>query len=179
MGLGLTDAAVQGGIYGTTSADNWADVPANAAFGAAGGVAFGAALGGTAGILGKFAGMFRKGGKNAKDAKAAIDYLRKELGDDAVNAMIKEARENNLSLAEVADQKALDIVQKARQQTPAARHTIADNLEKLESRNIDNSQNFIDDMFGKRSGYETVDDITEAAIEKTRPMYEEMEGMGD
>lgn len=180
MGLGLTDAAVQGGAYGATSADNWGDVPANMVIGAVGGVAAGGALSGARGVLGKVAGLFRSGGKDGKSAKVAMDYMRKELGDDAVNAMIKEARDSNRSILEVVeDPKVLKMLQRSRMQTDAADDIIQKNALNYNKAQGDRNQAFVDDVFGRKSGYAMKKEATAAAKQEAKPYFDEMEGMGD
>lgn len=140
---------------------------------AVGGAVASVALGGVVKALGRFGGLFRK------DPQKGMDYLRKQLGDDAVDALIQEAKDKNLSILEVVDEKGLDIAQMARQQTPEAKYTIAKNLREMDSQNTQNTQKFFDDMFGQRSGYETVDDIAQAAKQEAQPLYNELESMGD
>lgn len=169
----LADASLQGSIYGATESDSLDELAGNTARGAVVGGVTGAALGGVVKALGRFGGLFRK------DPQKGMDYLRKQLGDEAVDALIQEAKDKKLSILEVVDEKGLDIAQMARQQTPEAKYTIAKNLREMDSQNTQNTQKFFDDMFGQRSGYETVDDIAQVAKQEAQPLYNELESMGD
>ena len=174
-GLGLTaaDSALQGGIYGATGSDKIEDLPVNVAAGAVEGVAFGSALHGAAKTLAMAGGALRN------NTKKGMDYLRSKFGDDYVNGMIKEAEEKGMSLAEVADQRALDTIQMARQQTPDARYTITDNVQKIEDARGDRANAFIDDMFGNKSGFETVEDVANEAKKKAEPLFKDLEAYQD
>lgn len=124
-------------------------------------------------------GLAYGGGILRKDVKKGIDYLRSRFGDEVVNSMIKEAEDSGRSLAEVADERVLEAVQMARQQTPEARFKIADNIEQINRGTVDRNDAFINEMFGNKSGFVAKEEAMQAAKEKARPLFNELENMGD
>ena len=67
----------------------------------------------------------------------------------------------------------------ARQQTPEARFEIADNIEQINRGTVDRNDAFINEMFGNKSGFVAKEEAMQAAKEKARPLFNELENMGD
>lgn len=67
----------------------------------------------------------------------------------------------------------------ARQQTPEARFKIADNIEQINRGTVDRNDAFINEMFGNKSGFVAKEEAMQAAKEKARPLFNELENMGD
>lgn len=173
LGLALGDAAIQSGIMGATSTDNIADLPINIAANVAAGTAFGGGLYGGAKMLGYASSLLRS------NAKRGMDYLRSKLGDEAADAMIKEAQDSGRSLAEVADDKALRAIQMARQNTEDAADIVSGNARKIEAASGDKSRAFIDETLGNRGGFETVQELEAQAKKEAAPLWEELNKKGD
>lgn len=173
LGLALGDAAIQSGIMGATSTDNIADLPINIAANVAVGTAFGGGLYGGAKMLGYLGSLLRS------NAKRGMDYLRSKLGDEAADAMIKEAQDSGRSLAEVADDKALRAIQMARQNTEDAADIVSGNARKIEAASSDKSRALIDETLGNRGGFETVQELEAQAKKEAAPLWEELNKKGD
>ncbi len=173
LGLALGDAAIQSGIMGATSTDNIADLPINIAVNVAAGTAFGGGLYGGAKMLGYLGSLLRS------NAKRGMDYLRSKLGDEAADAMIKEAQNSGRSLAEVADDKALRAIQMARQNTEDAADIVSGNARKIEAASGDKSRALIDEALGSRGGFETVQELEAQAKKEAAPLWEDLNKKGD
>lgn len=173
LGLALGDAAIQSGIMGATSTDNIADLPINIAANVAAGTAFGGGLYGGAKLLGYASSLLRS------NAKRGMDYLRSNLGDEAADAMIKEAQNSGRSLAEVADDKAIRAIQMARQNTEEAADIVSGNARKIEAASGDKSRALIDETLGNRGGFETVQELEAQAKKEAAPLWEDLNKKGD
>lgn len=173
LGLALGDAAIQSGIIGATSTDNIADLPINIAANVSVGTAFGGGLYGGAKLLGYASSLLRS------NAKRGMDYLRSKLGDEAADAMIKEAQDSGRSLAEVADDKALRAIQMARQNTEDAADIVSGNARKIEAASGDKSRALIDETLGNRGGFETVQELEAQAKKEAAPLWEDLNKKGD
>lgn len=173
LGLALGDAAIQSGIMGATSTDNIADLPINIAANVSVGTVFGGGLYGGAKLLGYVSSLLRS------NTKRGMDYLRSKLGDEAADAMIKEAQNSGRSLAEVADDKALRAIQMARQNTEDAADIVSGNARKIEAASGDKSRALIDETLGNRGGFETVQELEAQAKKEAAPLWEELNKKGD
>ena len=67
----------------------------------------------------------------------------------------------------------------ARQQTPEARFKISGNIDKINRGTVDRNEAFINEMFGNKSGFVAKEEAMQAAKEKARPLFNELENMGD
>ena len=67
----------------------------------------------------------------------------------------------------------------ARQQTPEARFKISGNIEQINRGTVDRNDAFINEMFGNKSGFMAKEEAMQAAKEKARPLFNELENMGD
>ena len=171
-GARLASAAggVEGAIMGATSSDSLDEAAGRSAFGAAGGALLGAA---GYKVFSTIGSLFRS------NPKRAVDYMRRELGDEATETMIKEAQESGRSIAEVADDKALQIIQGARQQTSEARNIISRNIEAINEASPERSRAFINEQLGTRGRLETLDEIEETARRRAAPLYDRLEAIDD
>ena len=171
-GARLASAAggVEGAIMGATSSDSLDEAAGRSAFGAAGGALLGAA---GYKVFSTIGSLFRS------NPKRAVDYMRRELGDEATETMIKEAQESGRSIAEVADDKALQIIQGARQQTSEARNIISRNIEAINEASPERSRAFINEQLGTRGRLETLDEIEETARRRAAPLNDRLEAIDD
>lgn len=169
----LADAGIQGGAYGATSADHLNEVAPRAGVGAVESMIGGIATGGALKFLGVASGLLRS------NVKKGVDYLRNKFGDEYVENMIREAEQKGMSLAEVADQRALKTMQMARQQTAEADDIIKQNAQNIRDNAPNKNTEFLNDMFGTKSGYEMAQEAEQAAMEKARPMFDDLKAYGD
>lgn len=170
----LAQSALGGGIggtlYGATASDKISDLPVNMLVGGVGGTVGGAALHSAISGIGTVGGLLRS------NVKKGMDYVRSKFGDEYLQNMIDEATQKGVSLAEVADERGLDMVQMARQQTPDAKYIIHDNIRAIKDARTAKANQYIDDTFGKGSGLATVEDVKSKAIEQAQPYYKGLNG---
>lgn len=173
----LAQSALGGGIggtlYGATASDKLSDLPVNMLVGGVGGTVGGAALHSAISGIGTVGGLFRN------NLKKGMDYIRKTKGDEYLQNMIDEATQKGVSLAEVADERGLKMVQMARQQTSAADDIITQNAQAIRDNVPNKNTDTLNDMFGTKSGHRMAQEAEQAAMEKARPMFNELESKGD
>lgn len=170
LGQAAAGGGVGGALYGATASDKLSDLPVNTIVGGVGGTVGGAALHSAISGIGTVGGLFRS------NVKKGMDYIRKTRGDEYLQNMIDEATQKGVSLAEVADERGLDMIQMARQQTPDAKYIIHDNIRAIKDARTAKANQYIDDTFGKGSGLATVEDVKSKAINQARPYYEGLNG---
>lgn len=127
--------------------------------------------------LGKAYNFLRSGGRDAY--KKGVDYLRNTFGEEATQAMIKEAEESGRSLAEVVDDSGIQLLQTARQQTPEARNIITKNIEGINENAPNKTRQLVDDTFGGKDRVSTIDELQEQAKKEAAPLWEELNNKGD
>jgi hypothetical protein len=127
--------------------------------------------------LGKAYNFLRSGGRDAY--KKGVDYLKNTFGDEATNAMIKEAEESGRSLAEVVDDSGVQLLQTARQQTPEARNIINKNIEQINDVAPDKSRQLVNDAFGNNDRISTVEKLQESAKQEAQPLWDKLNNTGD
>ncbi len=173
----LGQAAVGGGIggalYGATASDKLSDLPVNMLAGGFGGTVGGAALHSAISGIGTVGGLLRS------NVKKGIDYVRSKFGDEYLQNMIDEATQKGVSLAEVADERGLKMVQMARQQTSAADDIVTQNAQAIKDNVSNKNTDTLNDMFGTKSGYKMAQEAEQSAMEKARPMFNDLESKGD
>ena len=125
-------------------------------------------------------GAITKGvGLLRSNTKKGLEYMRRELGDEAVNAMIKEAEETGRPIIEVANDKALKLGQAARMQTPEAMDTIDVAAERFKNTATDRNSAFIDDNLGSLSRFDSIEAMENEAREKAKPYYDRLQNVDD
>lgn len=170
---GGADAAIRGWNEG----DDLFSSSVNSAISGIGGIVTGGILHyGLAG-LGKAYNFLRSGGRDAY--KKGVDYLRNVFGDEATNAMIKEAEESGRSLAEVVDDSGVQLLQTARQQTPEARNIINKNIEQINDVAPDKSRQLVNNAFGNNDRISTVEKLQESAKQEAQPLWDKLNNAGD
>lgn len=127
--------------------------------------------------LGKAYNFLRSGGRDAY--KKGVDYLRNTFGEEATQAMIKEAEESGRSLAEVVDDSGIQLLQTARQQTPEARNIITKNIEGINENAPNKTRQLVDDTFGGKDRVSTIDELQEQAKKEAAPLWEALNNKGD
>lgn len=174
---GATQLAAAGGLEeatrGAINSENLSDVPANALSEGAVGAAFGGVTGFALNSLIKGANLLKN------DIGKGIVYLRDKLGVDELNKMITEARETGRSLLEVTDQKALNILDKARLQTEEAGDIIDKNVQNIKRQAIDKADEFLDKTFTTNFGWKTAEDVKEAADHASGRIFKGLYNLGD
>lgn len=173
----LAQSALGGGIggalYGATASDKLSDLPVNTIVGGFGGTIGGAALHSAISGIGTVGGLFRN------NLKKGMDYIRKTKGDEYLQNMIDEATQKGVSLAEVADERGLKMVQMARQQTSDADDIITQNMQAIKDNVPNKNTETLNDMFGTKSGYRMAQEAEQEAMDKARPMFVDLESKGD
>lgn len=127
--------------------------------------------------LGKAYNFLRSGGRDAY--KKGVDYLRNTFGEEATQAMIKEAEESGRSLAEVVDDSGIQLLQTARQQTPEARNIITKNIEEINDAAPNKTRQLVDDTFGGRDRLATLDELEAQAKRESAPLWEMLNNKRD
>lgn len=162
-----------GGVAGGMNTENVENLGANAAVGSVFGGVLGVTLPVAIGTLTRGIGMMRS------NTKKGLEYLRRELGDDAVNAMIKEAQESGRPIIEVANDKALKLGQAARMQTPEAMDAFDAAAERFKNTMTDRNSAFIDENLGSLNRFDSIEALEEEAKKKAAPLYENFYQRGD
>ena len=170
LGQSALGGGIGGALYAADESEKLSDLPVNMLVGGVGGTVGGAALHSAISGIGTASGLLRS------NVKKGMDYIRKTKGDEYLQNMIDEATQKGVSLAEVADERGLDMVQMARQQTPDAKYIIHDNIRAIKDARTAKANQYIDDTFGKGSGLATVEDVKSKAIEQAQPYYEGLNG---
>lgn len=173
LGQSALGGGIGGSLYAADESDKLSDLPVNTIVGGVGGTVGGAALHSAISGIGTVGGLLRS------NVKKGMDYLRSKFGDAYVDNMIREAEQKGLSLAEVADDRALKAVQMARQQTSAADDIITQNVQAIRDDVSNKNTETLNDMFGTKSGYRMAQEAEQAAMEKARPMFNDLEAYGD
>lgn len=170
-------SGADGTIRGWNQGDDTFNSAVNAMISGIGGAATGGILHyGLAG-LGKAYNFLRSGGRDAY--KKGVDYLKNTFGDEATNAMIKEAEESGRSLAEVVDDSGVQLLQTARQQTPEARNIITKNIEEINENAPNKTRQLVDDTFGGKDRLATIDELEAQAKREAAPLWKKLNNMGD
>ena len=173
LGQAAAGGGIGGALYGATASDKLSDLPVNTIVGGVGGTVGGAALHSAISGIGTVGGLFRN------NLKKGMDYIRKTKGDEYLQNMIDEATQKGVSLAEVADERGLKMVQMARQQTSDADDIITQNMQAIKDNVPNKNTETLNDMFGTKSGYRMAQEAEQEAMDKARPMFNDLESKGD
>lgn len=173
LGQSALGGGIGGALYAADESEKLSDLPVNMLAGGVGGTVGGAALHSAISGIGTVGGLFRN------NLKKGMDYIRKTKGDEYLQNMIDEATQKGVSLAEVADDRALKAVQMARQQTSAADDIVTQNAQAIRDNVPNKNTDTLNDMFGTKSGYQMAQEAEQAAMEKARPMFNDLEAYGD
>lgn len=181
---------VVGGVAGGLNTENAEELPVNVASG----VGVGGALGGALPIAAKMIQLPRSlsaAGKAVKDAFTftpesdavknlrEIKKLQRNINTGSLDEAMAEAERTGRSVLEVGDDAVLQAAQQARQQTPQARKVLTDYLNDALSEQTQRTRGVIDENLGTEGKYATVNDIMVEAKQKARPIYNELETLGD
>lgn len=174
---GLKQLMLAGGleesIRGAINSDNLKDIPANVLSSGAVGTLMSGATGFLFNSLVSGANLLRR------DVGKGIVYLKEKLGTDELNNLITEARETGRSLVEVADQKALNILDKARLQTEEAADIIDKNVGGIKRKAVDKADDFLDGIFSTKQGWKTAEEVKEAADHASGVIFSDLYQLGD
>lgn len=162
-----------GGVAGAMNTENVENLRDNTIIGSVFGFGLGVTLPVAIGAITKGVGLLRS------NTKKGLDYMRRELGDEAVNAMIREAEETGRPIIEVANDKALKLGQAARMQTPEAMDTIDAAAERFKNTMSDRNSAFIDDNLGSLSRFDSLEAVENEARKQAQPFYDKLQNVGD
>lgn len=169
MGAG----ALEEGLRGAIKSKNLSDVPANALTDAT----IGAITSGSVGFAMK--SLIGAANIMRSDVGKGIVYLKDKLGSDELNKIITEAREKGRSLVEVVEQKALNLLDKARLQTEPAGDIIDKNVKALVQKTADNADDVLDKTFTTAQGWKTAEEVKEAADHASGRIFKGLYALGD
>ena len=174
---GIKQLTAAGGLEGATrgiiNSDSLGDAGKNAITEGAIGSLFSGVTGYAFNSLVSGANLLRK------DVNKGIVYLRDKLGADELNSLISEARTTGRSLVEVADSKALNMLDKARLQTEDAADIIDTNVTNIKRKAVDKADEFLDSIFSTQQGWKTAEEVKEAADHASGQIFKGLYNLGD
>ena len=126
--------------------------------------------GGTLGMAGKLAKGAYYLTKGA--TQRGLNYLKKEIGEETLNNLINQAKEQGRTLVEMIDDKIGGVLNDIQGKSKKANELIKSRISGIKESAKDKVSNFMDDFFGKTLGFENVDAVKEAVDRGTKPLFE-------
>lgn len=112
-----------------------------------------------------------------------LNYLKKEIGEDALNQLVDKAKEQGRTLVEVINDKLGgtldDVIGNVQGMKEKANNYIKSKVPQMKQNARDKVNRFIDDFFGEVNGFDNVETIKKAVDTEAKPAWEYIYSQGD